>query len=424
MRAKLNQLHPASAQTAGIELLPPEILETILLLTFDPWEWHPTQSTNLALVCRTWHCIVISSNLFWPRISSCHRIEVSQQVLKLNDRGHIIVEVDEKTALGSDTKAFLALARPQIHRWSTLFFSGYYQEALFNAVGTEGSKIENLLVEVDYGVGPRQTITLGVGPPLRHLALLSVSLNWSTDRLRSLRSITLGSVRRGPTLVEFHAFLSSSKALEILYLDDVGSADNLGPEPAPSPVILPFLTDIWIRSLPTRLFHFLVETVRAPICTSVCLDVITSPSTSMRALDLALPSLRSSSIVDIEYSQLDQFACINSDPRPQPLSSYGGPRIPGANIIVKQIKLEYILLRLSEISLDGLVEMTVNLHVVGLDENLELTDLASREFELRQLHLLQPVLQRISQSELAEGNRDLKHLLAELEDAAKLQGFI
>ncbi|KAG8899579.1 hypothetical protein FRC01_010455, partial [Tulasnella sp. 417] len=383
------RLHHASGDTVGIELLPPEILESILLLTFDPWEWLPTHSANLALVSRTWHYIVISSNLFWPRISNQQRIEVSQQVLKLNDKGNIVVEVDERTTLGSDAQAFLALARPQIHRWNTLFFYGYYQEELFSAVGTEGLKIENLFVDVYPGGPPRRAISLGEGPPLRHLALFSASLNWNTDRLRSLRSITLASIRSGPTLAELYTFLSSSKMLEVLYLDDVGTADSLGPEPASSVIHLPFLTDIWIGDLPTRLFHFLVENVRTPISTSVCLDAITSPSISMRALDLALPSLRSSSIVDVEYSELDHFACITSDPTPQPLSSYGGLRIPGANITVKHIKLEYILLRLSEIPLDRSVERVVNLHVVGQDETSQ-TDLASKEFELRQLHLLQP----------------------------------
>lgn len=409
---------------AGIKLLPPEILETILLLTVDPWDWHPTQSANLALVCRTWHCIVISSNLFWPRISSRHRIEVSQQVLKLNDRGNIVVEMDEATALGSDAEAFLALAKPQIHRWTTLFYSGSYQEGFFNAVGTEGSKIENLSLDVLYGAVPRQTIPLGDGPPLRHLTLFSAILDWSSNRLCDLRSMTLVSVRSGPTLAEFHTFLSSSKALEILYLDDVGTADNLGPEPNSSIIYLPSLADIWIGGLSIRLLHFLVENIRAPNSTLVCLDAITSPSISMRALDLALPSLRSSSIVDIEYCELDQFTCINSDPRPQPSEYYGGPRIPGANITVRHVKLEHILLRISEPPLDKLGEMVVNLHVlVAMDETLQ-TDLASKEFKLRQLHLLRPMLQRISYSEGSEENGGLKHLLAELEDATKQQSHL
>lgn len=387
----------------------------ILLLTFDPWNWHPLQSLHLALVCKTWHSIVTTSGLFWPRISTRHGIRAVQPVLELNRGGKLVVEIDETSEIGSDAEAreaFLALAKPALHRWNTLFYYGNYRESLFRMIGEEGSGIESLFMDVHVGL---RTITLGAGRPLRHLALLSASLNWNTNRLNNLRSITLASIRTGPTLAQFYAILSSSQALEILYLEDFWSAEGLGPELVPSPIFLPFLTDIRIGSLPTRLLHFMVDCVRAPSSTSVCIDAITSPSTSVRALELALPSLRSSPLVAIEYSEHDQFAYINTNPNPSPMSSYGGPRVPGADLTIKGISLGYILLRLSEISFDQSVDMIVNLRVLDVDENSP-EEIESKEIELRRVHLLHPILQRIVQSEQPAEKGDLKHLLEELED--------
>lgn len=335
-----------------IHRLPDEILLEILSMTFDPWNWSPGYSLSLALVCKRWHSIVMSSSAFWSHISSERDVHVARETLRRNPGGALIFHLDDSPYADrtrAERAAVLDLALTQVHRWKTFFFEGAFREKLFTTIGWKASALEELFVDLGLAeLEADQDITLGDGHPLRCVSLKEIGLDWSSSRLAGLHSLTLDSISQGPSLVRFHSILSSSPLLEILHINDINVGDSFQPN---LPLIqLPFLSNINLRSIPKNLLSFLLFHIETSACTSLSLGLVFSPHSSHRALALALNAFLSSPRIGIEYQGGTETTLVETDPGPIVRRYPGGTRNPGASIALKGIRLEEVLLKL----VDGL----------------------------------------------------------------------
>ncbi|KAG8940299.1 hypothetical protein FRC04_005432 [Tulasnella sp. 424] len=405
-----------STCTAPINHLPDELLLDILSLTFHRWRWHPWESLCLGLVCKRWHDIVMSSAIFWPQISSDQGVQAAQAILHRNLGGDLIFDLDERdwgsSKYADEREAVLKLALAQIHRWKTFCFWGNLRQDLLAEITAKASSLKELLLNIE-GVGSTtaHTLSLGEGPPLSYLSLSEIGVDWSANRLTGLQTLSISHIRHGPTSAQLYSILSSSPFLNHLTVQNVTNKDTSvfqGP-----PIHLPLLTNTYLHQLPDHLLTFLVAHLTTESCTSIRLETIPPSPASIRALSLATRVIQSASPIEVGYEENTRVASVKIGP----VGFMNTRGYPEASILLRDIRLDEVLLGLTDIILNGEGNPDVRLRVSSTVFDPDAIQLIySSRLELRQVMDIATSLTPFLKKKLSEEWIGARDFIRELRD--------
>ncbi|KIO30417.1 hypothetical protein M407DRAFT_20482 [Tulasnella calospora MUT 4182] len=266
------KLAGAAAPPALIHKLPTELIIEILLSAFEDTFRSPTHLQPLASVCKYWRHIILSVPRFWHVIDTSHGRHSCPLVLRRNRVGPLDVYIRGSEASRSNTDLILrlipqiALESQRIHSLNfTVHPGASYFQRFFQT--TSLPSLTSLTVAVKPQTTVPFSIHIGDGAPFRHLNLDGVTIPWTTPRLHGLETLSLSNLHHDiPTIAQLHHILSSTPFLRYL------SISNWNAQLMPgywttqeiSPVTLPLLTDVEVRSLPEVIHPRLISMFNLP----------------------------------------------------------------------------------------------------------------------------------------------------------------
>lgn len=218
------KLAESVAPPALIHTLPTELIIEVFLFALEDTRWSPVDLQHLALVCKYWRDIILSTPHFWHVFDSRHGRQACPLVLTRNRIGPLDIHMAGREAPWYNTDLIpqlIQLITPESQRIRSLHFTVHpntpYFQPFFETISLPS--LTSLTVSVWPETLVPVPIHIGDGAPFRHLSLDSVTIPWDTPRLHGLEVLSLSNLHIGtPTLAQLHHVLCSAPSLRHLSL--------------------------------------------------------------------------------------------------------------------------------------------------------------------------------------------------------------
>ncbi|KIO33919.1 hypothetical protein M407DRAFT_17187 [Tulasnella calospora MUT 4182] len=251
----------------SIDKLPPELLVEIFVIFLGGIvEWRFEKLHTLAKVCKRWRDIVLATTQLWCGIQSRQDPRHSEQVIKRNPLGPLVVQSNSQAWL--ENKA--AQSRPS--RWIALVYYGDHYFSSLPRILNSATSLQHLTIALDFGGFSPTASTIPNPAKLRTLHLRSFYVPWAGLNSLRIESLWLERLRPSPTDDQIFGVLRSSPCLRHLVLREFYPSDDtllMPPLPEPlesGPINLPYIETLVVEWVPSSLSHSLLWRLHVPSC--------------------------------------------------------------------------------------------------------------------------------------------------------------
>ncbi|KAG9000669.1 hypothetical protein FRB90_011771 [Tulasnella sp. 427] len=275
LTAEINQ---EKNKRCSIHRLPVEILCNILLLASDdPGKPRWRDIARFRMISSSFNKVIEHNAVFWTDVRLGHP-SVHETIAKA--RGHPLhVTVPENLAkrlkaLQISRKPFLRKIDASAARWKSLHFDGRLGSKDIPFFKLEMPQVEDFFLNKDLEqIADSHSVKMDPGPGrnFRNIGLSGFQLPWSSSRLTRLETLQLCNISEGPNSQQVYDMLSSSPQLKRLVFDSWDRVPECEPPPQ-SPIVLPDLSHIVIRSIEGELSEYLCTIIESPIAQLISLD--------------------------------------------------------------------------------------------------------------------------------------------------------
>ncbi|KAG8916042.1 hypothetical protein FRC01_003415 [Tulasnella sp. 417] len=324
--------------------LPTEMLVQVLILTLpdDPWEWELELVRQLALVCRRWLGVVLSTPGLWPTVDLRQGHRTIAVVLARNPTGPLNVRLrvapfsswsipraPARRSVTLSSESFVDILSPYAQRWRNIDITGFLStETILAIERAEAAEYLQLLVVGGFRSSAPPLVNISRLNRLQRLRVSGVQVQWDDiPKLPLLRILTI-SFTELPPIDQLHAMLESSTMLESISFHNIDNyplgGGNRGPTSqryVGSEVIqMPNLTNIHLNMIPTGISFHLLTHLACPgplSLTANCLDQSVLQNDIFKQLVPA--AITNFERISVEITpkglrvQTDNGGCINDD---------------------------------------------------------------------------------------------------------------
>lgn len=269
-----------------IQQFPTEILMQVLTLALpeDPWEWRMELVQQLALVCRRWLGLVLSTPGLWPTVDSRQSYRTIAAVLAHNPTGPLNVRLREPPFMSTwsaaarrdarlSTERFVEIVSPYAQRWKKIDITGFLSTDIALAIErAEATEYLQLLVIGGFKSSTQSLVNISRLDRLQSLRISGVQVQWdNTPKLPLLQILTV-TFTELPPIHQLHAILESSTMLESISFHNIdnhpfGRGNGMQTSQRCTgfeTIHLPDLTNIHLNMVPTGISTHLLTHLACP----------------------------------------------------------------------------------------------------------------------------------------------------------------
>lgn len=306
----------ANNAMAPINRLPLEIFTDIIRLCVqedDPRSQSSRPLRQLTQVSSDWYNDIKATPSLWRYLSSSDPASTRRLVTETNQTMPLTILCGGGSYRSPSPLKFALEYAP---RWGSVFIAGYQQDVLraCSQLSIPTQRLAELYIYVDAqeddeaGVDGSPEVVLGEGQNLEALELDGVSLSWDSGRLTGLQVLSLRSITANlPTISELYATLSSSPALQVLILADLGpdEIEDVASLETPSPetylpIQLDRLSKLQLERIPSRMRNLLLSVLGSSCPMRLDIDPISVP----RPPSAHLPSILMTSLTAATFQEI------------------------------------------------------------------------------------------------------------------------